>query len=95
VAEPAGDPPLVHVVGAEVCGPKTVKVIVPAALAPDDDPNVATIDAAATGPAVAVAGALTDRVGLAVATTVSDMPEPHVEVAVPLFESPLYDAYHQ
>jgi hypothetical protein len=87
VAEPAGDPPLVHVVGAEVCGPKTVKVIVPVGLAPPARVPDTELVAIAV-PAVPVPGPLAVRVGEAAETTVSDIPVPQVVTAVLLLASP-------
>jgi len=89
VAVPTVVPPDVQVLGAEDCGPKTMKVIVPEALEPDEPANTELIELAAMAvPAVPAPGALADKVGLALATTVSDIPEPHVEAALVLFVSP-------
>ena len=69
VAVPTVVPPLVQVVGAATCGPKTLNVMGAVAFAPELDASVAVIDAAAIAvPTVPVAGALTDSVGLAVPT---------------------------
>lgn len=69
VAVPTVVPPLVQVVGAATCGPKTLNVMGAVAFAPELDASVAVIDAAATAvPTVAVAGAFTDNVGLALPT---------------------------
>ena len=46
-------------------------------------------------PAVPVAGPVAVTVGENLATTVSDMVPPQVEVAVLLLASPPYEAYHQ
>ena len=58
-------PPLVHVVGAEACGPNTLNVITPVALpAPELLANTALIDEAAiAAPDVPVPGAVTTNVG--------------------------------
>jgi len=87
-AVPTVVPPEVHVPGADACGPKVVKVIVPVALELED--NVAVIALAAMAvPAVPLDGPEVARTAPALATTVSDIPEPHVEVAALLFPSPL------
>ena len=65
VAVPTVVPPAAHVVGALACGPNTLNVIVEVALLPELAASVAVIDAAEiTVPAVPVAGAETDSVGL-------------------------------
>jgi hypothetical protein len=51
--------------------------------------------AAMAVPAASLAGPDAVRVGDAWATTISDMPEPQVETAALLLESPGYDVYHQ
>ena len=54
-------------------------------------PKVALFDAAPeTGEVV-----MTSFVAVEPVATVSDIPDPQVLVAEPLFESPPYDAYHQ
>src|SRR6478736_8445895 len=69
VAVPTVAPPLVQVVGALDCGPKTVNVIGAVAFAPELDASVAVIEAAAIAvPTVPVAGALALSVGLALPT---------------------------
>jgi hypothetical protein len=88
LAVPTVVPPEVQVVGAEACGPKTVKVMVPPGLVPPD--KVAETAALARAvPAVPPAGPVALNVGEALATTVSDMPDPQVDVAGLLFPSPL------
>jgi len=81
-------------VGALACGPKTVNVIVPVGASPEAITDEIALAAMAV-PAVPVEGPEAVRVGLDLATTVSDMPAPQVEAAELLLESPLYDAYHQ
>jgi len=93
-AVPTVVPPEVQVVGAVDWGPKTVKVIVPVGLAPPERIEE-MLEVAMVLPAVPVAGPDAVRVVVALATTVSDMPEPQVDTAELLFESPAYDAYHQ
>ena len=96
VAVPAAVPPVVQVVGAVVCGPKTVKVIVLASLVPEELAKVEVMLAAAmVVPAVPVAGAVTLRVGEALPTTVLVIPAPQVLAAALLFASDGEDAYHQ
>jgi len=87
-AVPTVVPPEVQVVGAVDWGPKTVKVIVPAGLAPPERPEE-MLEVAMVLPAVPVAGPDAVRVVVALATTVSDIPEPQVEVDGLLFPSPL------
>jgi hypothetical protein len=85
LAVPTVVPPEVQVVGALGCGPKTLKVMVPAALEPEVEPNVDVIelvgiavpttplvgpDAARLGAALLTANALLAGVG------VSPPPEP-------------------
>ena len=94
VAVPTVVPPVVQLVGALVCGPKTVKVMVPVGLSPLARVPVIELAAIAV-PAEPVLGAVAESVGEAFATTVSDMPEPHVLTAALSFVSPAYDAYHQ
>jgi hypothetical protein len=93
-AVPTVVPPEVQVVGAGACGPKTVKVMVPVGLDPPERSEV-ILPAEMAAPAVPVAGPDAVRVVVALATTVSDMPEPQVDTAELLLESPAYDAYHQ
>jgi hypothetical protein len=76
-AVPAVVPPLEHVVGAEACGPNTLKVTVPPApaVAPD---SAELIDVAAMAvPAVPDDGAVA-VVAVALVTAVEAMPAPHV-----------------
>jgi len=81
-------PPLVHVVGAEACE-KTVKVIVPVALLPLAADSTELIDdVAIAAPALPVAGAAAVTAAFALLTTVSAMPEPHVEADALLLVSP-------
>ena len=89
VAVPTVAPPLVHVDGADACGPNTVNVIIPVALDPPElAPKTPLIDEPAIAlPAVPVGGAVVDKVGEALATTVSAIPEPHVLVAALLLTS--------
>ena len=87
VAVPTVVPPVVQLVGAEDSGPKTVTVIVPVGL----EPPARTLDielAPIEVPMFPVAGPVAVTVGLALLTTVSDIPEPHVLVAELLFPSP-------
>jgi hypothetical protein len=65
VAVPTVVPPLVHVDGAEACGPNTLNVIVPVAvLAPELLANTPLSDEAGIAvPAVPVPGAVTANVG--------------------------------
>ena len=82
-------PPVVQVVGAVAWGPKTLKVMVPVALEPEEAARAEVMLAAAMAvPAVPVAGPLAvdrrgglghDRLGIV---------EPQVEVAVLLLASP-------
>jgi len=89
VAVPTAVPPEVQVVGAEAWGPKTVKVMVPEALEPDVAAKAPEIEPVAMVlPAEPLAGPVAVRVVLAMATTVSDMPEPQVVTAELLLESP-------
>jgi hypothetical protein len=90
LAVPTLVPPVVQVVGALVSGPKTVKVIVPRALEPDEAPKLELIEPVLiVVPAVPVPGPLAVRLGLVFATVVSVMPEPQVLTAALLFASPL------
>jgi len=89
LAVPTVVPPEVQVVGAEAWGPKTVKVMVPVALEPEVAAKALEIEPAAMVlPAEPLAGPVAVRVVLAMATTVSDMPEPQVDTAELLLESP-------
>jgi hypothetical protein len=83
-------PPLAQFVGAVDCGPKTVYVIVPPALAVTFE-MVEVIELAEIAvPDVPVAGAEADTVGFALPTTVEAIPLPHVLAEdVLLLESPL------
>ena len=88
VAVPSAVPPEVQVVGAVDWGPKTVKVMVPPALTPLD--NVAEMVVLVMAiPAVPLEGPAALTAGEALATTVSDIPEPQGEVDGLLFPSPL------
>ena len=87
VAVPTVAPPVEQLVGAEDCGPKTVTVIVPVGL----EPLARTLEielAAIAVPAVPLAGPVAVIVGLALLTTVSDIPEPQVLAAELLLPSP-------
>ena len=88
VAVPTVVPPLVQVVGALACGPKTVNVIVPVAplAAPDRTEEIEVVAIAV--PESPAAGAVAVVV-VAFLTTVEAMPLPQVLVAGPLFVSPL------
>ena len=89
VAVPNEVPPVVQVVGAEDCGPKTLKVTVPEALAPDAAERTELIELVAmAAPVESVAGPVAVTVGLALATIVSAIPVPHLLAAELLFESP-------
>ena len=80
VAVPTVVPPVEQLVGAEDCGPKTVKVIVPDGLEPE--PSTELIELALMAvPAVPFAGPVAVTVGLALPTTVSDIPEPQLLAA--------------
>jgi hypothetical protein len=87
VAVPTAVPPEVQVVGAEAWGPKTVKVMVPVGLDPPERSDE-ILPAEMAVPAVPVAGPDAVRVVVALATTDSDMPDPQVDAAELLFESP-------
>ena len=90
VAVPTAVPPVAHAVGAVGSGPKTVKVIVPRALEPDELPKLELIEPVLIAvPAVPVPGPLAVRLGLDFAMVVSPIPEPQVETAELLLESPL------
>ena len=87
VAVPTVVPPVVQLVGAEDWGPKTVTVIVPVG----PEPPARTLEMELFGmlePTVPVAGPFAVTVGLAFPTTVSDIAEPQVLVAVLLLPSP-------
>ena len=88
LAVPTLVPPEVQVVGAEARGPKTVKVMVPVGLDPPERSDE-ILPAEMAVPAVPVAGPDAVRVVVALATTVSDIPEPQGEVDGLLFPSPL------
>jgi hypothetical protein len=80
-------PPLVQVVGALACGPKTVKVIVPPAVAVPPESTELIELAEIVTPAVPVEGAEAVVV-VAFLTTVKAMPLPHVPAEAVLLESP-------
>jgi len=88
VAVPSAVPPEVQVVGAVDWGPKTAKVMVPPALAPLDKVAEMVVLVMVI-PAVPLEGPAALTAGDAFATTVSDIPEPQVEVDGLLFPSPL------
>jgi hypothetical protein len=82
-------PPEVQVLGAVGVGPNTVKVMVPVAFDPEELPKVELIELAVMAvPAAPVEGPAAVTVGVALATTVSDIPDPQVEMALLLLESP-------
>jgi hypothetical protein len=87
VAVPTVVPPLVHVDGAVVWGPNTLKVTVPVAPAVAPDKVELTDDAATAVPAVPVAGPLAVVV-VALVTAVEAIPLPHVLAEAALLESP-------
>ena len=89
VAVPIVVPPLEQVNGADACR-KYVNVIVPPASAPELLASVAVIAEAATAdPAVPEAGAASDNVGEAFATTISNpTPGGQALAAELLFASP-------
>ncbi len=90
VAVPTAVPPEVQVVGALDWGPKTGKLTVPVALEPEVAPSTPEIEVVATAvPAAPPAGPDAVRVVVALATTVSGIPDPQVEVDGLLFPSPL------
>jgi hypothetical protein len=80
--------PLVQVVGAAVCGPKTVKVIVPVAELVAPDSVEETVLLAIIVPVDALAGAVA-LVAVAFLTVVELIPAPHVLVDARLALSPL------
>ena len=90
VPVPTVVPPVVQVVGAVAWGPKTVKVMVPVAagavVPPASTEEMFAVVMAV--PIVPVPGPAAVSVGAALATTVSDIVEPQVEVAVVLLASP-------
>jgi hypothetical protein len=89
VAVPKAVPPLEQLVGAADCGPKTVTVMVPLEFEPDEPASTELIELEAIAvPAVPVVGPVAVTVGAALPTIVSDIPEPQVETADLLFESP-------
>ena len=89
VAVPTVVPPVVQVVGAVPWGPNTVTVMVPVAFVPDEAASVELMALAAIAvPALPVPGPVAVSVGDALPTTVSDINEPQVEVAVLLLASP-------
>ncbi len=81
-------PPLVQVVGAVACGPKTVNVIVPVAavVAPLSVALIELVPMAVE--VVSVPGAPAVMGALALPTTVEVIPEPQVLLEAELFESP-------
>ena len=90
LGEPTVVPPVVQLVGADDCGPKTLMVIVPVELAPDEPARVELMELRLIGvPVVPVEGALAVTVGPALATTVLVIAEPQVLASALLFESPL------
>ena len=89
VALPTVVPPVVHPVGGTDSGPKTLKVTVPVALEPDVPERVDPIEPDEIAVLIeSVAGPEAVAVGLAFATTVSDIPDPHLLVAALLLASP-------
>ncbi len=87
VAVPTETPPLPQLVGADACGPKTVKVIVPVGIEPAD--KVAVIELVGIWvPMPSVEGPTTVIPGEAFETTVSDMLALQTVTAELLFESP-------
>ena len=90
VPVPTVVPPVVQVVGAVAWGPKTLKVMVPVtagAVVPPASTELMELAAMAV-PAVPVPGPPAVTVGANLATVVSDIVEPQVEVAVLLLASP-------
>ena len=90
VPVPTVVPPVVQVVGAVAWGPKTVKLMVPVmagAVVPLARTELMLAVAMAV-PIVPVPGAPIVTVGENLATTVSDIVAPQVEVAVLLLVSP-------
>ena len=71
-----------------VWGPKTLKVMVPVALVPDEPARVEVRLVVMVAPAASVAGPTVVNVGEALPTTVSDIVAPQVEVAATLLASP-------
>ena len=89
VAVPTVVPPLVQVVVALVCGPKTVNLIVPVEFKPELADSPEEIEAVLIAvPAVPFAGPFAVSDGFAFATTISAIPAPQVDAAPLLFESP-------
>ena len=90
VPVPTAVPPVVQVVGAVVWGPKTLNVMVPVAAGAVVPParTELMLAAAMAVPAVPVPGPPIVTVGENLATTVSDIVAPQVEVAVMLLASP-------
>ena len=90
VPVPTVVPPVVQVVGAVAWGPKTLKVMVPVAAGAVVPParTEVMLAVAMAVPAVPVPGPAAVTVGANLATTVSDIVEPQVEVAVLLLASP-------
>jgi hypothetical protein len=78
---------VVQLVGAELCGPNTLKVIVP--VGPDPPEMAPETELAANDvPAVPLTGPAAERPGLAAPTTVFDIEAPQVLAAELLFWSP-------
>ena len=90
VPAPTAVPPEVQVVGAVAWGPKTVKLMVPltaGAVVPPASTEL-MLAAVMAVPIVPLAGPVAVTVGENLATTVSDIAAPQVEVAVLLLASP-------
>ena len=89
VAVPTVVPAEEQLVGAEDCGPKILTVIMPVAFDPEEPDRTELIEVEAIGvPVLSVPGPDAVSVGLAFATTVLDIDEPHVLAAELLFASP-------
>ena len=87
VAVPTVVPPVEQLVGAEDCGPKTLKVTAPEGLYPPARVLEMALTPVAV-PAVPVVGPVAVTVGLALETIDSDIEEPQTETADLSFESP-------
>ena len=86
-AVPTVVPPVEQLVGAELCGPKTLNVTVPVGLAPTEmapETELAAIDV----PAVPLTGPAAESSGLAAPTTVFDIEDPQMLAAALLLVSP-------
>jgi len=95
VAVPTVVLPVEQLVGAEACGPKTLTVIVPVELDPEELPSTELIELAGIAvPIVPVDGPVAVSAGEALATTIS-VTEGHLLVAELLLVSPLYEEYSQ